>query len=638
MQSKVTVAVLGAGSFGSAIARVLAQAPATNKVNFWARRASVADEINTLRSNKQYIDADNVFPPKVTAFTSVGDAIRNASIIVIVVPSLYLQPLLNDIATNIDLLANDAVIVSLVKSLHYDGINLTTVCHEISEKLKLPTVALMGPNIFREMIRDEFAEATIGHLPADVEAAARVKEIFTTSTFRVSTCDDRVGVELCGGLKNVISLAAGFCEGLGQGANTKAAVIRLGLKEMSKFSTTYFGALGARAATFYEESCGVGDLLLTCTVGRGRQLAKSFVEAFESHGPCSTVEESHVRWEMLESETLNGMKLPDYSNAKAVFDYVSQKMVNGDPCKLSKFPLFSAIYQISYRGAPPSTILLALKTAVSSGKSSTNAVAPAKIPAEVSTTRNVNLRGRRCLITGAGQGIGRAIAQHVSNCGAHVVGMDKNKEALLDLQCSLPSCDILACNLLDVDDIRHKVEKYIEDNGPIDLLVNCAGVAKFQPFFETTTAAFDLQVGVNVRALFYLTQLVTKAMVDHKVKGGAVVHISSQSSTLPLAEHLVYSSSKATVDHMARIQAFELGQYGIRVNTIRPTVVLTALALEQWDADALEIMKQQIPLRRLATMEDVAMAVSWLLSDEASMITGSSLAVDGGRSMGGFGL
>jgi len=288
---------------------------------------------------------------------------------------------------------------------------------------------------------------------------------------------------------------------------------------------------------------------------------------------------------MLENETLNGMKLPDYSNAKAVYDYMSQKMANsisnelllGDPweimaCKLSKFPLFSAIYQISYLGAPPSTILLALKTAVSSGKSSTNAVAPAKIPAEMSTTRNVNLRGRRCLITGAGQGIGRAIAQHVSNCGAHVVGMDKNKKTLLDLQCSLPSCDIIECNLLDVDDIRHKIEKYIEDNGAIDLLVNCAGIAKFQPFFETTPAAFDLQVGVNVRALFYLTQLVTKAMVDHKVKGGAVVHISSQSSTLPLADHLVYSSSKATVDHMARIQAFELGQYGIRVNTIRPTV------------------------------------------------------------------
>jgi len=92
------------------------------------------------------------------------------------------------------------------------------------------------------------------------------------------------------------------------------------------------------------------------------------------------------------------------------------------------------------------------------------------------------------------------------------------------------------------------------------------------------------------------------------------------------------------VDHMARIQAFELGPFGIRVNTVRPTVVLTKLALEQWDEKALEVMKNQIPLRKLATTKDVALAVSWLLSDEASMVTGSSLAVDGGRSMGGYGL
>merc|ERR1719174_3250548 len=128
-------------------------------------------------------------------------------------------------------------------------------------------------------------------------------------------------------------------------------------------------------------------------------------------------------------------------------------------------------------------------------------------------------------------------------------------------------------------------------------------------------------------------------MVQHNIAdGGSVVHISSQSSTLPLADHLVYSSSKAAVDHMARIQALELGAHGIRVNTVRPTVVLTELAKKQWDSAALEVMKSQIPLRKLATPEDVAIAVSWLLSDEASMVTGSTLAVDGGRSMGGFGM
>jgi NAD(P)-dependent dehydrogenase (short-subunit alcohol dehydrogenase family) len=223
--------------------------------------------------------------------------------------------------------------------------------------------------------------------------------------------------------------------------------------------------------------------------------------------------------------------------------------------------------------------------------------------------------------------------------GVHVVGLDINKEALNELRATLSpaKCDTLACDLLNITDIRDTVNGYMDQHGPIDLLVNCAGVAKFEPFFDTTPKAFDLQMGINVKALFYLTQLVTQRMVEAKV-AGSVVHISSQSSTLPLADHLIYSSSKATVDHMARIQAFELGPHGIRVNTVRPTVVLTKLALEQWDVEDLEVMKNQIPLKKLATTKDVAMAVSWLLSDEASMVTGSTLAVDGGRSMGGYGL
>ena len=653
--ARENVCVLGAGSFGSAITRVLGQSPATTKVNLLVRRRALKDEINTLRTNKQYISGDNVFPSKVTAFTSLIDSITGANIIVIVVPSNFLSPLLDDINRHKHLLADDVIVVSLVKSLHYDGQNLTTVCEEIEAKLQLPTVSLMGPNIYTEMIRDEFAEATVGFLPKDIEAATRTQKVFTTDTFRVSVCNDRKGVELCGGLKNVISLASGFCEGLGQGANTKAAVIRLGLKEMALFSEH----LGVQPSTFYEESSGVGDLLLTCTVGRGRQLSKSFVETFDRDGPCKTIAESHARWAALEEETLNGMKLPDWHNAKVVYDYMTRMAEHHGPgvVESNSFPLFSAIYNISYLGAPPSTILEALKIAIaeseqslehiSASSSSVSSSLPGSsaLPDGLSASpasparNNVNLTGKRALVTGAGNGIGRAIAEHLSRCGAHVVGMDINKLALADLRntLSIEKCDVIECNLLDMNDIREKTETYMKHNGPIDLLVNCAGVAKFQPFFETTPEAFDLQVGVNVKALFYLTQLVTKKMVDNNIQG-SVVHISSQSSTLPLADHLIYSSSKATVDHMARIQAFELGPHGIRVNTIRPTVVLTKLALEQWDEAALDVMKQQIPLRKLATTEDVALAVSWLLSDEASMVTGSTLAVDGGRSMGGFGM
>lgn len=154
---------------------------------------------------------------------------------------------------------------------------------------------------------------------------------------------------------------------------------------------------------------------------------------------------------------------------------------------------------------------------------------------------------------------------------------------------------------------------------------------------ETTKAALDFQINVNYRALVLLTDAVAKALVAAN-KPGSVVHISSQSSTLPLADHLVYSSSKAAVDHVARIQAFELGPCGIRVNTVRPTVVLTELVRNSWSTEGLNRMKKNIPLRRFAEPRDVAKAVGWLLSDDARLVTGMALAVDGGRSMGGFGL
>ena len=153
----------------------------------------------------------------------------------------------------------------------------------------------------------------------------------------------------------------------------------------------------------------------------------------------------------------------------------------------------------------------------------------------------------------------------------------------------------------------------------------------------TSVGQFDRQYAVNVKPAVFLTQIVANDLVARGL-GGSVVIVSSQSSTLALEDHLVYSSSKAAVDHVARIQALEYGKHAIRVNTVRPTVVLTPLARAQWDPTKLEAMRQTIPLRKLAEPEDVANAVLFLLSDKAAMVSGASLPVDGGRSMGGFGL
>ena len=357
------VCVLGAGSFGSAITRVLSQSPSTTHVNLFARRSSLSKEINTLRTNRQYIEATGeIFPPKVTAYSSLSDSITGATMLVVVVPSNYLEPLLIDIQRLRHLLGENPIVVSLVKSLHYDSSSgrLKTICEEITHHLgdSTPVLALMGPNIYTEMIRDTFAEATIGYLPTDLDAAARTQRCFTTDTFCTSCCEDRLGVELAGGLKNVVSLGAGFCEGLGQGANARAAICRLGLREMASLSER----MGAKRSTLYEESSGMGDLVLTCTVGRGRQLACSFVHTFVQEGPCLNLNDSLLRWERLEHEKMNGMKIPDYHNASVVHDYMLSSCGENF---MNEFPLFTTIYNIAYLGAPPSSILDALRMSAS---------------------------------------------------------------------------------------------------------------------------------------------------------------------------------------------------------------------------------------------------------------------------------
>lgn len=133
-----------------------------------------------------------------------------------------------------------------------------------------------------------------------------------------------------------------------------------------------------------------------------------------------------------------------------------------------------------------------------------------------------------------------------------------------------------------------------------------------------------------MKALCRVTNVLAKEMVRRGVKG-SIVNISSQSSTLSLKDHLIYSSTKASVDHVTRITAFELGEFGIRVNSVRPTVVMSELVRKNWDKDLLKVMKSEIPLKRLAMPHDVASAVVFLLSDKASMITGTDLCVDGGR-------
>ncbi|KAI8375270.1 NAD-dependent glycerol-3-phosphate dehydrogenase [Choanephora cucurbitarum] len=170
-----------------------------------------------------------------------------------------------------------------------------------------------------------------------MEDGAVFKKLFDTPYFRINVIQDHVGVQLCGALKNVVAVGAGFSDGLGYGSNTKAAIIRLGLMEMRKFGQTFFGD-AVQTETFFE-SCGAADLITTCNGGRNRKVAEAFVQ---TRKPI----------EQLEAELLNGQKLQGTLTAQEVNQFLKARDME------KEFPLFTTVYRVVYEGADPELITI----------------------------------------------------------------------------------------------------------------------------------------------------------------------------------------------------------------------------------------------------------------------------------------
>lgn len=237
----------------------------------------------------------------------------------------------------------------------------------------------------------------------------------------------------------------------------------------------------------------------------------------------------------------------------------------------------------------------------------------------------IRFDGRRALVTGAGKGIGREIATLLAACGAQVVAVGRTAEDLAALARETGAETIVA-ELADPAAARAAAERA----GPIDLLVNNAGITILQPFLDATTDAFDAIMAVNVRAVLVVSQVVARGMIA-RGRGGAIVNLSSQASQVALADHAAYCASKGALDQLTRVMALELGPHQIRVNAVNPTVTLTPMGALAWGDPAKgDPMKAKIPLGRFALPRDVAHAVAYLLSDQADMIHGALLPIDGG--------
>ncbi|NXF89056.1 DER reductase, partial [Eubucco bourcierii] len=238
----------------------------------------------------------------------------------------------------------------------------------------------------------------------------------------------------------------------------------------------------------------------------------------------------------------------------------------------------------------------------------------------------LSFRGRRALVTGAGKGIGRAVAVALSKAGAQVTALSRTAADLESLARECPEIKVLCLDLADWD----ATEKAVSAAGPFELLVNNAGVAMLQPFLEVTRDALQRSFDVNLHAVLHVSQIVARQMIAQGVPG-AIVNVSSQASQRAVRDHAVYCSTKSALDMLSQVMAMELGPHKIRVNTVNPTVVMTAMGRANWsDPKKSATMLSRIPLGKFAEVDDVVNSILFLLSDKSAMTTGTSLMVDGG--------
>ena len=229
------------------------------------------------------------------------------------------------------------------------------------------------------------------------------------------------------------------------------------------------------------------------------------------------------------------------------------------------------------------------------------------------------------LVTGASGGIGGATVRLLAEKGADVIAAGQNEAKLAELAAET-GCRALAFDLTSEDSVRGALDG-------LDLwgVVNCGGFGgEIATPMETDISVFDKVISINARGALLVTKYASRAMV-RLGQGGAIVNVSSQASLVALRGHISYGSSKAALDNITRVSALELGQYGIRVNGVHPTVVMTPMSAWYWGRPEIEgPFLSQMPLGRWATEAEIAAPIAFLLSDGASMISGVSLPIDGG--------
>lgn len=336
-----TIAVIGSGNWGTTIAKIVSENAAArphlfhHQVKMWVFEENINGEklteiINTKHENVKYLPGVKL-PSNLVAIPNIVEAAKDADLLVFNLPHQFLRNICKQLKGNIK---PSARAISCLKGLEVTPEGCKLLSTYITENLGIQCGSLSGANLAPEVARCKWSETTVAYtLPNDFRGVGKdidhfiLKAAFHRSYFHVNVIEDVAGVSVAGALKNIVALAVGFVEGLGWGDNAKAAIMRVGLLEIIKFSETFFPE--SQASTFTAESAGVADLITTCSGGRNVKVGRYMAETGESA-------------EVAEKKLLNGQSSQGIITAKEVHELLTN--VN----KTSEFPLFEATYQIIF--------------------------------------------------------------------------------------------------------------------------------------------------------------------------------------------------------------------------------------------------------------------------------------------------
>jgi len=245
--------------------------------------------------------------------------------------------------------------------------------------------------------------------------------------------------------------------------------------------------------------------------------------------------------------------------------------------------------------------------------------------------QKINLKKKYALVTGAGKGLGRACAIALAEAGATIIAVSRTKSDLDKLERSIKKIKgktiKIQCDIMDLKKLKNELNKI----KIIDILVNNAGTNLPEPFAKVKQESMNYLVDLNLKAAFNMAQLVVKKMLKNKKRPGSIINMSSQLGHVGMSGRNVYNMTKFGIEGLTKGMGVELAKNNIRVNSVAPTFVETPMVKNFFKNKKFKkLALSRIPMGKAATESDVATTVCFLASSASSMITGTSILIDGG--------